>query len=117
MNYVTISGNLTRQPELRYVSNDVANASFGVAVDRSWKDRETGQFAESTSFFEAVCWGELAEHVALSANKGTRVVVSGRLEQKSWTDESGMVRSRVQIVADDIAMSLKFRAINEEEWV
>jgi single-strand DNA-binding protein len=111
MNITTLAGNLTRDPELRYVSNDVATCTFSMAVDRRWMDRETGAWAEATSFFDVTCWRELAEHVALSLSKGARVLVTGRLEQRSWTGEDGKVRSRVELVADELGPSLRFGAL------
>jgi single-strand DNA-binding protein len=112
MNATTLAGNLTRDPELRYVSGDVATCSFAMAVDRRWMDRETGAWAEATSFFDVTCWRELAEHVALSLSKGDRVLVTGRLEQRSWSSEDGKVRSRVELVADELGPSLRFRALD-----
>lgn len=111
MNTTTLAGNLTRDPELRYVNDDVATCSFSMAVDRRWRDRATGSWEESTSFFDVTCWRELAEHVALSLNKGARVLVTGRLEQRTWTTEDGTVRNRVELVADEVGSSLRFGAL------
>jgi single-strand DNA-binding protein len=107
-NGTTITGNLTREPEIRYTKEGQANTLLGVAVNRRWQDRETHEWTESTSFFDVVCWRELAENVALSLAKGMRVVVTGRLEQRSWETEDGERRSKVEIVADEIGPSLRF---------
>jgi single-strand DNA-binding protein len=107
-NGTTITGNLTREPEIRYTKEGQANTLLGVAVNRRWQDRETREWTESTSFFDVVCWRELAENVALSLAKGMRVVVTGRLEQRSWETEDGERRSKVEIVADEIGPSLRF---------
>ena len=107
-NTVTIVGNVTRDPEVRYTSGGQANATFGVAVNRRWMNRQTNDWEERTSFFNVVCWREMAENVAESIGKGTRVVVTGRLEQRSWETEQGEKRSVVEIVADDVAPSLLF---------
>lgn len=107
-NAVTVSGNLTREPEIRYTRDGQATAVLGIAVNRRWQDRQTQQWEESTSFFEVVCWRDLAENATLSLAKGMRVVVSGRLEQRSWETDDGERRSRVEIVADEIGPSLRF---------
>jgi single-strand DNA-binding protein len=107
-NGTTITGNLTREPEIRYTKEGQANTLLGVAVNRRWQDRETREWSESTSFFDVVCWRELAENVALSLAKGMRVVVTGRLEQRSWETEEGERRSKVEIVADEVGPSLRF---------
>jgi single-strand DNA-binding protein len=109
--HVTLSGNLTREPEIRYTRDGQASTLLGVAVNRRWQDRETQQWEESTSFFDVVCWRALAEHVALSLVKGARVVVTGRLEQRSWETEEGERRSKVEVVADDVAASLQFAVV------
>ena len=107
-NTVTIVGNVTRDPELRYTPSGQANATFGVAVNRRWMNRQTNEWEERTSFFNVVCWGDMAENVSDSVAKGTRVLVNGRLEQRSWETEQGEKRSVVEIVADEIAPSLRW---------
>jgi len=108
-NATVLSGNLTRDPEIRYTREGRASATFGLAVNRRWQQRGSDEWEESVSFFDVVCWRELAENVALSLVKGSRVVVSGRLEQDTWeVPDTGERRSRVEIVADDVGPSLKF---------
>ena len=104
----TIIGNLTRDPEIRYTRDGQATTSLGVAVNRRWQNRETNEWEESTSFFDVVTWRDLAENVALSLSKGMRVVVTGRLEQRSWETDEGEHRSKVEITADEIGPSLRF---------
>ena len=104
----TITGNLTRDPEIRYTRDGQATTTLGVAVNRRWQNRETTEWEESTSFFDVVTWRDLAENVALSLTRGMRVVVTGRLEQRSWETDGGERRSKVEIVADDIGASLRF---------
>lgn len=104
----TITGNLTRDPEIRYTRDGQATTSLGVAVNRRWQNRDSKEWEESTSFFDVVCWRELAENTALSLTKGTRVVVTGRLEQRSWETEEGDRRFKVEIVADEVGASLRF---------
>jgi single-strand DNA-binding protein len=103
-----LTGNLTRDPEIRYTRDGQATTVFSLAVNRRWQDRETREWEESTSFFDVTCWRELAENAALSLTKGMRVVVTGRLEQRSWETEEGDRRSRVEVVAEDLGASLRF---------
>jgi single-strand DNA-binding protein len=107
-NTVTIVGNVTRDPELRYTPSGAANASFGVAVNRRWRDQQTNDWKEQVSFFDVVCWREMADNVCESLSKGTRIVVTGRLEQRSWEDSDGNKKSKVEIVADEIGPSLRW---------
>jgi single-strand DNA-binding protein len=107
-NTTTITGNLTREPEIRYTREGQATTQLGVAVNRRWQDRATQEWQEATSYFDVVCWRELAENAALSLAKGMRVVVTGRLEQRSWENEEGEKRSKVEITADEIGPSLRF---------
>ncbi len=110
-NTTTVTGNLTRDPEIRYTRDGQASVLLGVAVNRRWQDRETHEWEESTSFFDVVCWRDLAEHVAMSLTKGARVMVTGRLEQRSWENEEGERRSRVEIVAEEVGASLRFATV------
>ena len=107
-NTTTLSGNLTRDPEIRYTRDGQPNATFGLAVNRRWQTRGSDTWEEATSFFDVVCWRELAENVALSLVRGTRVIVTGRLEQHSWETEAGERRSRVEVTADEVGPSLRF---------
>ena len=107
-NSITIVGNLTRDPELRYTPAGAATCQFGVAVNRVWTDRQTNEKKEATSFFNVVAWREMAENAGESLTKGSRVVVTGRLEQRSWETPDGDKRSVVEIVADEIGPSLRW---------
>lgn len=107
-NTVTIVGNVTRDPEMRFVPSGAAVANFGVAVNRRWRNSRTNEWEEETSFFDVTCWRELAENVTESIVKGTRVVVDGRLEQRTWDADDGSKRSKVEIVADEVAPSLRW---------
>jgi single-strand DNA-binding protein len=107
-NAVTITGNATREPELRFTPGGQPVASFGVAVNRRWQNRQTQEWEEATSFIDVTCWGQLAENAAESVGRGTRVTVTGRLDQRSWETDNGDKRSKVEIVADDVAVSLRW---------
>ena len=105
---ITIAGNLTRDGEIRYTRDGQATTALSVAVNRRWQNRQTQEWEESTSFLDVICWRDLAENVALSLTKGARVLVTGRLEQRSWETDEGDRRSKVEIVADEIGASLRF---------
>ena len=102
MNTVTLVGNAARNPELRFTPSGQGVATFGLAVNRRWQNKQTSAWEESVSFFDVVAWGTLGENVAESVTKGTRVIVTGRLQQRSWETDQGDKRSKVEIVADEI---------------
>ena len=107
-NSVTLVGNVTRDPELRFTPSGQATASFGLAVNRVWNDRQTNEKKEAVSFFDIVCWREMAENASESLTKGSRVIVTGRLEQRSWEGQDGEKRSKIEVVADEIGPSLRW---------
>jgi single-strand DNA-binding protein len=112
---ITIVGNMTREPELRFTPGGQANIRFGVAVNRRWQDKASGEWQESTSFFDVVCWRELAENVSESLPKGARVVVTGRLEQRTYETTEGEKRNVVEIIADEVAPSLRWATARVEK--
>jgi len=107
-NTVTVIGNATRAPELKFTPSGQALANFGMAVNRRWQNKQTQEWEESVSFFDVTCWAQLAQNVADSIDKGTRLIVSGRLEQRSWESPEGEKRSKVEIIADEVAPSLRW---------
>ncbi len=107
-NVVTLVGNITRDPELRFTNTGQATSSFGLAVNRRWQNRQTQEWEEATSFFDIVCWREMAENAAESLTRGARVIVTGRLEQRSWETPDGDKRSKVEVVADEIGPSIRW---------
>ena len=110
-NHITIVGNLTRDPELRFTPSGQATATFGVAVNRRWQNRQTQEWEEATSFFDVVSWGQLAENTAQSLTRGTRVMVSGRLDQRTWENQEGEKRSKIEITADEIGPTLRWATV------
>jgi single-strand DNA-binding protein len=109
--HVTLVGNLVADPQLRFTPSGQATASFGLAVNRRWQNRQTQAWEEATSFFDIVAWGQLAENVAQSLPKGTRVVVAGRLDQRSWETQDGSKRSKIEVTADEVAPSLRWATV------
>jgi len=102
-NTITVVGNVTRDPELRFTQGGMAVANFGIAWNKRKQDGE-----EEVSFFNVSCFRQLAENVAESLQKGSRVVVYGMLQQRSWDTPDGDRRSAVEIIADDVAPSLRW---------
>ena len=97
---VSFAGNLTDDPELRHTEAGIARAMFRVAV--------SGHREQEASFFTVVVWRDQAEHAAESLSKGSRVVVVGRLQQRSWTAEDGSARSTVEVIAEELGSSLRW---------
>lgn len=120
-NNVTLIGNLVDDPELRFTPSGVAMAKIRLAVNRRWRD-QAGEWQENTSFFTGTIWREQAEQAAESLQKGARVIVTGRLEQRSWETESGDKRSVVEIQIDEIGPSLRWatatvnRTQRQDNW-
>jgi single-strand DNA-binding protein len=111
-NSITLTGNLTRDPELRFTTGGRGVASFGLAVNRRYQ--VNGEWQEQVSFFNVVCWGDLGENVAASLTKGSRCIVSGRLEQRSWETNDGEKRSVVEVIADEVGPSLRWATAQVE---
>lgn len=104
-NSITVVGNCTREPDLRFTTGGRGVASFGIAVSRRYQ--QNNEWVEQTSFFNVVAWGTLGENVAASVTKGTRVIVTGRLEQRQY-EKDGEKKSIVEIIADEIGPSLRW---------
>ncbi len=106
-NSVTIVGNVTDDPELRFTPSGLPVANFTVAVNSrvkkgdQWEDRNDG-------FFRCSCWRDMAENVAESLQKGTRVMVIGRLQEQKWEDNDGGKRSRIEIQVDEVGPTLRW---------
>jgi single-strand DNA-binding protein len=105
-NSVTLVGNLTKDPELRYTPSGAGVASFGLAVNRRYQ--VNGEWQEQTSFFNIVAWSELGENAAASLSKGMRVIVTGRLEQRSYETKEGEKRSVTEVRAEELGPSLRW---------
>lgn len=103
---VTVVGNLTAEPELKTTKTGSSVLKVGVAVNRRWKNKQD-EWEEEVSFFDVNAWGELADNIAASLSKGSKVIVTGRLEQQSWENKEGQKQSKVVLVADDVGVSLR----------
>ena len=112
-NTVTLVGNITDDPELRFTPSGLPVANFTVAVNRrvpkdgGWEDKLEG-------FFRCSCWRDMAENVAESLQKGSRVMVVGRLQQRSWEDQDGNKRSTVEVQVDEVGPSLRWATARPE---
>ena len=112
-NQVALVGNATRDPELRYTSGGRGVVSFGLAVNRRYQ--QNNEWVEQVSFLDVTAWGTLGENVAASISKGMRTMVIGRLEQRSWENEAGEKRSKVEIIADAIGPDLRWAMAQVEK--
>jgi single-strand DNA-binding protein len=101
-NGIFLSGNLTRDPELRFTNSGTAALSFRIAVDGA------GNSGEESGFFTCTAWGKLAENLAESVHKGDRIVVSGRLRHRSYEIEGGKKSSTIELAVDDAGPSLQW---------
>lgn len=100
LNKIFIMGRLTRDPELRRTQSGTAVASFTLAVDRDFKDKQTGERA--TDFIDCVAWRQTGEFVSQYFTKGRMAVVEGRLQLRGWTDKEGNKRRTAEVVADSV---------------
>ena len=100
LNKVFIMGRLTRDPELRRTQTGTAVASFSLAVERDFKDKQTGE--RTTDFIDCVAWRQAGEFVSKYFTKGRMAVVEGRLQIRDWTDKDGNKRRTAEVVADQV---------------
>ena len=100
LNKIFLMGRLTRDPEIRHTQSGTAVASFSLAVDRDFKDKQTGE--KQTDFIEIVAWRSTAEFVSRYFTKGRMAVVEGRLQLRDWTDKDGVKRRNAEVIADNV---------------
>jgi single-strand DNA-binding protein len=106
---ITVVGNLTADPELRYTQNGLAVANFTIASTPRTFDRQSNDWKDGEALFlRASVWREFAEHVAGSLTKGSRVVATGRLKQRSYDDRDGQKRTSIELEVDEIGPSLRY---------
>jgi single-strand DNA-binding protein len=104
-NNISIIGNLTRDPELRFTTSGRAVAQLGVAVNDRYQ----------VNFFDVTAWAQLGENVAASLVKGDRVAIQGRLVFRQWEDQEGAKRSKVEVTADSVAPDMRFATVQIEK--
>lgn len=107
-NTITVVGNITRDPELRFTTGGKAIVGFGLAHNRRWN--QNGEWKENVSFFNVSAWDQLAENIAASFTKGDRIIVTGRLEQRTY-EKNGEKQSTVEIVADEVGGSVRWATL------
>lgn len=114
-NTVTVIGNLTDDPELRFTAQGAAVANFRMAVSKRVRDPQTNEWKDGdTSFFKVNVWRQLAENVAESLSRGTRVIVTGSLRMRQWETQEGEKRSVIEIEATEVGPSLKWATAKVE---
>ena len=99
-NQVVLMGNLTRDPELRSTNSGQSVCNFSLALNRSYKDA-SGEWQEATDYIDVIAWGPLGERIQQYVTKGRPVLVSGRLQNRTW-EQDGQKRSKVEVVAQDV---------------
>ena len=106
---ITVVGNLTADPELRYTQGGLAVANFTIASTPRTFDRQANDWKDGDALFlRASCWREFAEHVAGSLTKGSRVIATGRLKQRNYDDRDGNKRTAIELEIDEIGPSLRY---------
>jgi len=106
---ITVVGNLTADPELRYTQGGLAVANFTIASTPRTFDRQANDWKDGDALFlRASCWREFAEHVAGSLTKGSRVIATGRLKQRNYDDRDGNKRTAIELEVDEIGPSLRY---------
>ena len=104
VNKVILIGNLGSDPEVRYTPNGAPVANFSLATSESWNDRNTGERQERTEWHRLVLWSKLAEIAGQYLKKGAKIYVEGRLQTRSWDDQSGQKRYTTEVVVNDMQM-------------
>jgi single-strand DNA-binding protein len=109
--YTVIVGNVGRDPEMRYTGSGVAVCDFSVAVNRRWRDSQSNETREKTTWFRVTAWRALAETVNQYVHKGMRILVTGEVDASAWVDNDGQARATLEITARDI----KFLSRRDED--
>lgn len=108
-NTITATGNVTRDPELRFTTGGKGTCSFGLACSRRYM--VNNEWQEETTFFNVVVWGDMAENVAASLKKGSRATVQGRMGQRSYEGKDGEQRTVMELTADEVSASLRWATV------
>jgi len=106
-NVVTIVGNVTRDPEVKFTQTGKAMLRFGIADNHGWKDKN-GEWQKKVSFIDCVAWGQLAENIAETISKGMRIVVTGRMDMQQWVTDDDQKRSKLELEIEAVGPDLRF---------
>jgi single-strand DNA-binding protein len=112
---ITVVGNLTRDPELRFAPSGMQIVTLGLAVNYRRQNKQTGDWDEETSFMDVTCFGQMAENVAESLTKGSRVMATGRLQVRTYDRRDGGQGTAVEVIADEIGPSLRWATAQIEK--
>ncbi len=104
MNKIMLIGNLGKDPEMSYLASGQAVTKFTLAVNRRWKDSESGERREETTWFSIVAWRQLAETCNNYLHKGSKVFIEGRMNSRKYTDKDGVERTVWEVTASDMEM-------------
>lgn len=110
LNQLTLLGNLAKDPEIKYTNDGIAIADLRLAVNRKWKDRQ-GNDMENVDFFNITVWNKLAENCSNDLKKGDRVIISGRLNNRSFDTKDGKKINIINVTADVVGASLEFNSV------
>ena len=110
LNQLTLLGNLAKDPEIKYTNDGIAIADLRLAVNRKWKDRQ-GNDMETVDFFNIAVWNKLAENCSNDLKKGDRVIISGRLNNRTFDTKDGKKINIINITADVVGASLEFNSV------
>ena len=112
---ITVVGNLTRDPELRFAASGMQIVTLGLAVNHRRQNKQSGEWEEETSFMDVTCFGQMAENVAESLTKGSRVMAAGRLQIRTYERRDGGQGTAVEVIADEIGRSLSWATAQVEK--
>lgn len=116
INKVILIGNLGKDPDLRYTPNGTAVASFSLATNERWKDKE-GNYQDRTEWHRIVAWSKLAETVGEYLKKGSQVFIEGKIRSRTWEDQNGVKRTTTEIVANNLVMLGKREGVSSTDMV
>ena len=104
MNKIMLIGNLGRDPELNYTPSGTAVTKFSMAVSRRWRDKQSGELRDETTWFNIVAWNQLAETCNQYLHKGSKIFLEGRMTSRKYTDKDGNERTAWEVIANDMQM-------------
>lgn len=108
---ITIIGNLTKDPEIRVSENGFSMTTFSVGVNKSKKNKETGEWVNEPHFIDCVLLGEIAQNFGASFVKGNRVIVTGEIQQRKYQGQDGTEKSKTELLASDVGASVRWATV------